>query len=468
MTARHIVVIGGGPAGVFAAIEAKRRDAGAEVTLISDEPSEPYERPPLSKAVLLGKARAGDAPIAGPKGMAGHGVTLMLHTRCAAIDRTARAVVTAAGRRLPYDALVIATGSTVRQIPALPLGAPRVHYLRTEAHADALARGTQGGAAPRGGRRRPDRPRGRGLRSRARRRGHGHRGGAAHSRAGVRRGDLGRHRGGASPARRRHPPQCRAHRCRDRGATAASCSRSAAETSSTPISSWSAPARRRTIASPPRRASRPTTASSSTRSAAAPIPRSSRPGMSCAFPAPHGLVRQEDWRHAQDQGSVAGRNAAGASDAYRSTPSFWSEQFGLYIQGVGWPSAQPDRRVRRRGANLLTFELSGPHIGYAIGINAQRDMAVVRRLIERRVAVDPAALADPTIAACRSAKSQAMIFSKVCANPRGQRPCMTFPEATGTSPRPASAPDSASSGVRRRLTTCSWNPKASRCSATSA
>jgi hypothetical protein len=43
------------------------------VTLISDEPSEPYERPPLSKAVLLGKARVADAPIAGPKGMAGHG-----------------------------------------------------------------------------------------------------------------------------------------------------------------------------------------------------------------------------------------------------------------------------------------------------------------------------------------------------------------------------------------------------------
>jgi Pyridine nucleotide-disulphide oxidoreductase len=47
MTARHIVVIGGGPAGVFAAIEAKRRDASVEVTLISDELSEPYERPPL-------------------------------------------------------------------------------------------------------------------------------------------------------------------------------------------------------------------------------------------------------------------------------------------------------------------------------------------------------------------------------------------------------------------------------------
>jgi 3-phenylpropionate/trans-cinnamate dioxygenase ferredoxin reductase component len=137
MTARRIVVIGAGPAGVFAAIEAKRRDAGADVTLVSDESLEPYERPPLSKAVLLGKARAVDAPIAGPKGVAGHGVTLMLQTNCVAIDRAGRAVVTATGRRLPYDALVIATGSAVRQLPMLPLGAPRVHYLRTEAHADA-------------------------------------------------------------------------------------------------------------------------------------------------------------------------------------------------------------------------------------------------------------------------------------------------------------------------------------------
>ena len=69
------------------------------------------------------------------------------------------------------------------------------------------------------------------------------------------------------------------------------------------------------------------------------------------FPGAHGLVRREDWRHAQDQGSVAGRNAAGAAETYRTTPSFWSEQFGLYIQGAGWPSPNPDRRGAATQAN---------------------------------------------------------------------------------------------------------------------
>jgi len=107
-------------------------------------------------------------------------------------------------------------------------------------------------------------------------------------------------------------------------------------------------------------------------------------------------VRLENWRHAQDQGSVAGRNAAGAADTYSTVPSFWSEQYDLYIQGIGWPVAESPRVYRLLGGDsLLVFEISNGRLSSAMGINAQRDLAVVRRLIERRVPLDPAALADP-------------------------------------------------------------------------
>jgi NADPH-dependent 2,4-dienoyl-CoA reductase/sulfur reductase-like enzyme len=131
-------------------------------------------------------------------------------------------------------------------------------------------------------------------------------------------------------------------------------------------------------------------------------------GDAVRFPGPDGLVRLENWRHAQDQGAVAGRNAAGASDAYATVPSFWSEQYDLYVQGVGWP-VQGRTRVHRplggdpsrrsgEAANAdcqLVFEIADGRLTYAMGINAQRDLAAVRRLIERRVPVDPVALADP-------------------------------------------------------------------------
>jgi 3-phenylpropionate/trans-cinnamate dioxygenase ferredoxin reductase component len=115
------------------------------------------------------------------------------------------------------------------------------------------------------------------------------------------------------------------------------------------------------------------------------------------FPAPHGLIRLENWKHAQDQGAVAGRNAAGGNEVYRTVPSFWSEQYDLYLQGVGFPPPQPGGRIRRPLAakSMLLFEIAGGVLVYAMGINAQRDLAAARRLIERRIPVDPAALADP-------------------------------------------------------------------------
>src|SRR5205814_1013800 len=87
-----IVVIGGGPAGTFAAIAAKKQSPDARVVLLTEESCEPYEKPPLSKAVLLGRVLPSDAPIAGAGGLAAHGVALESCGRCRAIGRERRFV----------------------------------------------------------------------------------------------------------------------------------------------------------------------------------------------------------------------------------------------------------------------------------------------------------------------------------------------------------------------------------------
>jgi 3-phenylpropionate/trans-cinnamate dioxygenase ferredoxin reductase component len=393
--ARKIVVIGGGPAGVFAAIGAKRQDPAAAVTLLTDETCEPYEKPPLSKAVLLGKAAPHDAPIAGPQGLAGHGAVLELNATCTAIDRDARAVATAGGKRFAYDALVLATGSLVREVPPMPLGMPRVHYLRTETQARTLAaelRRSQhlvviGGGliglevaasaaelgvrttviemAPR-------------ILARVCDEETGARIDAEHRRRGVEL-RLGTALAGAQVA-----PDGRV-----------AITTGGGETIAADIVVVG------TGAKPDDRLAAAAGLATDNGIVVDECCRTSDPAIYAAgdvvrFPGPHGLVRLEDWRHAQDQGAVAGRNAAGASDAYRSVPSFWSEQYDLYIQGVGWPSATAPR-VRRplAGNSMLVFETDGTRVTAALGINAQRDLAAVRRLIERRIPVDPTALADP-------------------------------------------------------------------------
>ena len=393
------MVIGGGPAGVFAAIEAKRRDPHAAVTLISEEPCEPYERPPLSKAVLLGRASAADAPIAGPKGLAGHGVSLECSTICLTIDRIAQEIVTASGRRLAYDALVIATGSLVRQISVLPLGAPHVHYLRTEAHARALAdelRTAQHVAVVGGGLI--------GLEVAASATELGARVTVIELLPRV----LARVCDEDTSARvhdahRRHGVDIRLNtaltdaQSEPDGRIALKTSAGETLIADLVVVGAGAIPDDRLAAAAGLRVDSGIVVDAQCRTS---DPKIFAAGDVVRFPGLHGLVRQEDWRHAQDQGAIAGRNAAGANDEYRSVPSFWSEQFDLYIQGVGSPPANPDQRVRRQGtgagAAQITFELSGPYIAYALATNAQRDVATVRRLIERRIAVHPVVLADPT------------------------------------------------------------------------
>lgn len=392
---RTIVVIGGGPAGTCAAIAAKKQDPSSTVRLLTLERCEPYEKPPLSKAVLLGTASPSDALIAGPAGVASHGVILETGACCTAIDRGTRTVIVADGRRFGYDALVIATGSTPREIPLLPPGMPSVHYLRSEADARALRSRLQPGRAL----------------------------------VVVGGGLIGLEVAAAAAALDVRvtvlevAPRILARVCDERTASAVHAAHvghgvdirvSKTLTSATPHEDG-----RISV-----------TANNGERFAAdfVVVGTGSKPddavaagaglatddgiivdaqcrtsdaavfaaGDAVRFPGPDRLVRLENWRHALDQGTVAGRNAAAGSETYNPVPSFWSEQYDLYIQGVGWPDARSSAVHRHLGGDhTLVFDVSDGRLVYAMGISAQRDLAAARRLIERRIAVDAGALADP-------------------------------------------------------------------------
>ncbi|UCI26572.1 NAD(P)/FAD-dependent oxidoreductase [Mesorhizobium sp. B2-8-5] len=130
-----MVIIGAGECGGRAALAL--RDLGFEgpVALVGDEPHLPYERPPLSKEAMTGEAPAIKA-IASDAFFAERSIRHIHSVRAVAIDRGAHVVRLSDGSSLPYEKLLLATGSVPRKLSMPGLGG-RCVYLRT--FNDALA-----------------------------------------------------------------------------------------------------------------------------------------------------------------------------------------------------------------------------------------------------------------------------------------------------------------------------------------
>jgi 3-phenylpropionate/trans-cinnamate dioxygenase ferredoxin reductase component len=126
-----VVIVGAGQAG--SAVAAKLRMLGhvGAITLIGEETSPPYQRPPLSKGYLLGEMGEERLWLRSLEFYAEQNITLRLGSPVTTIDRTAQ-TVTVGGDAVPYDELVLATGSIPRQLPAAIGGnLPGVHVVRT-------------------------------------------------------------------------------------------------------------------------------------------------------------------------------------------------------------------------------------------------------------------------------------------------------------------------------------------------
>jgi 3-phenylpropionate/trans-cinnamate dioxygenase ferredoxin reductase subunit len=110
----RIVIIGASLAGASAAIGLRDQGYQGELTVIGEESQLPYERPPLSKAVLIGERDEPDW-VAEEATYADKDISLRLGTMATRIDR-ARKVVVASRTEYPYDKLLIATGSGSRRL----------------------------------------------------------------------------------------------------------------------------------------------------------------------------------------------------------------------------------------------------------------------------------------------------------------------------------------------------------------
>jgi len=141
-----IVIVGAGIAGVRCAISLRESGFKGTLKLLNAEPHLPYDRPPLSKAVLAGEQTVEHISL-DPRGeLASGGVEVRSNARCVKIDRSARLLELANGETMSWNRLVLATGSRVRTLPELPEGMPHVHYLRTLDHALRLRGALQTGS----------------------------------------------------------------------------------------------------------------------------------------------------------------------------------------------------------------------------------------------------------------------------------------------------------------------------------
>ncbi|MFW2587877.1 NAD(P)/FAD-dependent oxidoreductase [Sagittula sp. SSi028] len=133
-----VVVVGGGQAAASCVARLRSKGFDGRITLVGEEPVPPYQRPPLSKAYLLGDMAEERLYLRPQSYYDDNAIDLRLNAKATGIDRAAKMVM-AGGEALAYDDLVLCTGSLPRRLPAAiggDLGG--VYTVRTLADVDAM------------------------------------------------------------------------------------------------------------------------------------------------------------------------------------------------------------------------------------------------------------------------------------------------------------------------------------------
>jgi NADPH-dependent 2,4-dienoyl-CoA reductase/sulfur reductase-like enzyme len=393
---REVVIIGAGQAGARAALAIRECAPDVAITIYGLEPHAPYERPELSKSLLLNPALP--VPhVLRPEQFAAHRIDLRAGCPIIAIDRNLRRVVAADGSSAGYDRLLLATGSRLREIAIAGVPPAEILYLRTlddcralearlrsrpklavigggliglEIAASASRRGCRVTVVEAGG----------GLLARL---------GCAELSAIV----AAHHRSRGIDIRLGvHVVEGRGGELHlsDGSSVAAEVlvagigvapETSLAEASGLAVDDG-------ILVDSNGRTSDPLIY------AAGDVTRQRH----SFFAKP---VRLESWQNANDQAYAAGRSLAGYPNESNAVPWIWSDQGDLNIQAAG--AGEGADRIIVRGSpedpdGVCICQLAGDRLIGAFTLNRGADMAMIRRLIgQRELALPPDCLADPEI-----------------------------------------------------------------------
>ncbi len=385
------VIIGAGQSGAWVARTLRAEGFAGRIILIGAEAHEPYERPPLSKAVLKGDSTIESTILLSKPEAAAASIELFLGLSVTKINRAASKIQCSNGQSIAYAKLFITTGSRVRHLPGVA-PSPRIHTLRGHDDAARLRQALHGHLLVLGG----------GwigleVAATARSRGVSVTLIEAAPRLCVRSlppvaSDYLAQLHAANGVDLQLAQSVAALSANEDGITAELADGSIIKADHVLVAIGVVPNIELAMAcglmcedgilvDETGKTSDPNIY------AAGDVTRHPN-----AFAGTN--IRLESWANAQNQAIIAARSALGLMATYREIPWFWSDQYGVNLQILGIPAAAT--RFHTRGApgdgtgSWLALHEDGRPAG-AIAVNAPRDLRPLRRLFEANIAPDIAA-----------------------------------------------------------------------------
>ncbi|WP_342067233.1 NAD(P)/FAD-dependent oxidoreductase [Achromobacter kerstersii] len=436
MSARAIVIVGAGQAGGWAATTLRSRGYDGRVLLLGEEPHAPYERPPLSKAVLSGQAAADSTELFSAARLADLDIEFRPGIAATRLRVDDKQVELSDGASAGYDKLILCTGGRP-VVPALPgVSSAAVHVLRTrddamrlraqlgpgkhvvivgggwiglEVAATARQSGSRVTVLEQAGR----------LCARSVQPGVSAHLAALHAAHGV------EVRLGASLCAVHPQPDGRAvAELADGSAIAADavvlgvglqandalaraagieCERGVlvdayCRTSAVDVYAAGDVAVSVYGGAAHAGAALAGAADSGAVSVGAALAGAAHTG--AAHTGAVGRVRLESWQNAQDQGTAAALSALGESVPYTPSGAVWSEQYDAMVQIVGFPALAASEVLRPQAESraLLSVALdAGSRIVAAVAVDAPRELRQLRKWIAQGAVLDPALLQRPDV-----------------------------------------------------------------------